>query len=189
MIGTFTRKTEPYQKCPSSQPLATGPIAPAAPVTPAQIAIAFVRSCGGEHVHEDRQRRRHDERGAAPHQRAAGDELPHRRRSGCEQHAEEEADEPELQRALAPEPVAERAGSEEQPREHERVGGDDPLQLRRRGVEVARQRRDGDVQARVADEDDQQAQAQDAERPPTTGVEGRHVHDPPLLRLMPYDTT
>ena len=48
MIGTFTRKTEPYQKWPSRKPLATGPIAPAAPVVAAQIAIALVRSCGGK---------------------------------------------------------------------------------------------------------------------------------------------
>ena len=71
MIGTLTRKTEPYQKWPSSQPLATGPIAPAAPVTLAQIAIALVRSCGGEDVDEDRQRRRHDERGGRAHDGAA----------------------------------------------------------------------------------------------------------------------
>ena len=42
------RKTEPYQKCPSRNPLATGPNAPAAPVMLAQIAIAFGRSCGGK---------------------------------------------------------------------------------------------------------------------------------------------
>ena len=44
MMGTLTRKTDPNQKWPSSQPLATGPTAPAAPVTPAQIAIALARS-------------------------------------------------------------------------------------------------------------------------------------------------
>src|SRR3954465_9086035 len=46
-IGTFTRNTDPNQKCPSSQPLATGPIAPAAPVVAAQNAIALVRSSAG----------------------------------------------------------------------------------------------------------------------------------------------
>ena len=46
-IGTLTRKTDPYQKWPSSQPLATGPMAPAAPVTLAQMAMALVRSSGG----------------------------------------------------------------------------------------------------------------------------------------------
>ena len=38
----------------------------------------------------------------------------------------------ELQRALATEAVAERAGREQQAGEHERVRGDHPLQLRRR---------------------------------------------------------
>ena len=37
----------------------------------AQIAIALARSCGREHVHEDRERRRHDERGGRAH-RAPG---------------------------------------------------------------------------------------------------------------------
>src|SRR5580700_7812974 len=48
MIGTLMRNTEPYQKCPSSRPLATGPKAPDAPVMLAQIAIALGRSCGGK---------------------------------------------------------------------------------------------------------------------------------------------
>ena len=47
MKGTLTRNTDPYQKCPSIHPLRSGPIMPAAPLTPAQIAIAFVRSCAG----------------------------------------------------------------------------------------------------------------------------------------------
>ena len=45
---------------------------------------------------------------------------------------------PMLQRALAPEAVAEAAGGEQQAGEHERVGVDDPLQLAVGGVEVAR---------------------------------------------------
>src|SRR5438552_2088241 len=113
MIGTLTRKTDPNQKWPSSQPLATGPT----------------------------------------------------------------------------EPVAEGAGREQQAGEHERVGGDDPLQLRGRGVELARQRRDRDVEARVADEHDQQAQAQDAERPPAPVVQtscfGRAAHSRVLPVVVP----
>ncbi len=48
MTGTLIRKIDPYQKWPSSKPLATGPNAPAAPVTLAQIAIAFGRSWAGK---------------------------------------------------------------------------------------------------------------------------------------------
>ena len=77
---------------------------------------------------------------------------------------------PGLQRALATEPVAERTGREEQAREHERVDRDDPLQLRLGRVQVAREGGDRDVQRRVADEDDEQAEAQDREGPPAAGV-------------------
>ena len=135
MIGTFTRNTEPYQKWPSRKPLATGPIAPAAPVVAAQIAIAFVRSCGGKTLTRIESVDGMINAADAPISGAAGDELPH---LGATRDAssgrDEEHDQPELQRALAPEPVAERAGREEQAGEHERVGGDDPLQLRGRGV-------------------------------------------------------
>ena len=48
MIGALTRNTAPYQKWPSSSPLATGPIAPAAPVTLAHMAMALVRWSGGK---------------------------------------------------------------------------------------------------------------------------------------------
>ena len=41
----------------------------------------------------------------------------------------EERREPELERALPPEAVAERAGGEQQTREHEGVRRDDPLEL------------------------------------------------------------
>ena len=92
--------------------------------------------------------------------------------SDAERGGDEEADQPELQRTLASEPVTERAGREQQAREHERVGGDDPLQLRGRRVQVARQRRDRDVEARVPDEDDEQAQAEDGEGPPALVVGG-----------------
>ena len=77
----------------------------------------------------------------APIRARHADELPHLGRLGRERGTDEEADQPELQRALATEPVAERAGREQQAGEHERVRGDDPLQLRGGGVELARERR------------------------------------------------
>ena len=42
-----------------------------------------------------------------------------------------------MQRALAAEAVAEAAGGQQQPREHEHVGVDDPLEIRRGRVQVA----------------------------------------------------
>ena len=173
MIGTFTRNTEPYQKWPSRKPLATGPSAPAAPVMLAQIAIAFGRSCGGKMLMMIDSVDGMIERGGTAHHRAASDELAHRCRRRREERADEEQCEPDLQRALATEAIAERAGREEQAREHERVDRHDPLQLRLGRVQVAGQRRDGDVQARVAHEHDEQAQAQHGQGPPASCVELR----------------
>ena len=82
MIGTLTRKTEPYQKWPSSQPLATGPMAPAAPVTPAQMAMALVRSSGGKTLTRIDSVDGMMNAAPTPIDRPAGDELPHRVDSG-----------------------------------------------------------------------------------------------------------
>ena len=80
MIGTLTRKTEPYQKWPSSQPLATGPMAPAAPVTLAQMAMALVRSSGGKTLTRIDSVDGMMNAAPTPMSGPAGDELPHRGR-------------------------------------------------------------------------------------------------------------
>ena len=46
MNGTFTRNTDPHQKCSSSQPPVIGPMATPSPATPAQAAMAWARSLG-----------------------------------------------------------------------------------------------------------------------------------------------
>ena len=56
------------------------------------------------------------------------------------------------------------------PGEHERVAVDDPLQLAVGGVEVVHDRGDRDVEHRVVEHDDEQAEAQDDEDPPTPRV-------------------
>ena len=47
-MGTFTKNTEPHQKCSSMNPLSTGPRAAPAPENPAQMAMARARSWGGK---------------------------------------------------------------------------------------------------------------------------------------------
>ena len=44
--GRLIRKTEPHQKCSSSQPPVTGPMATPRPETPAQMPMALARSAG-----------------------------------------------------------------------------------------------------------------------------------------------
>ena len=74
-----------------------------------------------------------------------------------DEHAEAaaaEQGETDLQGVLAAEAVAERAHRQEQAGEDEHVGVDDPLERRRRGVEVLLQARQGDVQDGVVEPDD-----------------------------------
>ena len=80
---------------------------------------------------------------------AEGDQLVGGvRRAATARLAPPKSDETGLERALAPEAVAERAQREQQAGEDEQVGVDDPLQRRRGGVEVLLQRRQRDVEDR-----------------------------------------
>ena len=58
----------------------------------------------------------------------------------------------------AAEPVADASCGEQQPGEHDGVGGDDPLQLGRAGAEVADQAGHGDVDDGVVDGGDEQGE-------------------------------
>ena len=95
--------------------------------------------------------------------------------------ADAEDHEADRQRAPAAEAVAQRPGGEQQPGEHEHVGVDDPLQLARGGAEVGLDARQGHVEDRVVEHDDQQAEAQHPEHepPPRMPVDRhrRHVLD------------
>ena len=90
-----------------------------------------------EHVGQDRQRRRHDQRAADAHERPAGDQVDGRRRQRRRGRADGEQHDADLQGALAAEAVAEAARREQQAGEDERVGVDDPLDLAVGRVEVA----------------------------------------------------
>ena len=148
----------------------TGPIEPATPVVVAQIAIALARSRGGNTFTRIDSVDGMMNAAPTPIDRATGDDLRRVGRLRREQAGEEERREAELERALAPEAVAERARGEEQAREHEGVRRHHPLELRLGGAEVASERGEGDVEGRVAAEHDQQAQAQHGQRPPPAGV-------------------
>ena len=71
-----------------------------------------------------------------------------------------------------PESVAEAAGGEQQAGEHDRVRGDDPLQLGGAGTEVADESRHGDVDDRMVDGGDEQGEHEHAEDVPAPWVAG-----------------
>ena len=184
-IGRLTRNTEPQLKCSISQPPATGPIAMPRPATAAQIPIAFGRSSAGKtFVRIDRV----EGMMSAP-------PIPMRARlaismsalvaSADSSEAAPNTARPDHERQPATEAVAEAAHGQQQAREYERVGVDDPLQGARRGVELALDRRQSNVEDRVVQRDDQQGHGQDDERPPPAVVclAGCGCHWDQLLRL------
>jgi hypothetical protein len=105
---------------------------------------------------QDRQRRRHDERAADPHHGTHRDQQFRRGGQRRSERAEPEDDQAERQRALATEPVAERAGGQQHSGEQQHVDVDDPLQLRGRRVEIALKRGESDVEDRVVEPDHEQ---------------------------------
>ena len=74
------------------------------------------------------------------------------------------------QRSLASVLVAERAGGEQQAREHDDVRVEDPLDVGAARAEVAHDRGQRDVEDRVVDRDDEQRHAEDGERVPAALV-------------------
>ena len=173
MIGRLMRKTAPHQKCSSSSPEVTGPMAAPAAGDAGPDGDRLGPLAPREDVGQDGQRRGHDERRADAHDRSADDDLGRRGGEGADQRAEGEHDQAALQGPLAAEAVAEGTGGEEQAGEDQRVGVDHPLQLGVAGPELVRvgERRQGDVEHRVADDDDDQRGAEDGEDPPAPGVD------------------
>ena len=92
---------------------------------------------------------------------------------------------PMLSAPLRPKRSPRLPDGEEQAGEHERVAVDDPLQLAGRGVEVLDERGQGHVEDGVVEADDQQAEAQHAERPPAP-VDGSSGHRSAPLPLLSH---
>jgi hypothetical protein len=117
----------------------------------------------GEDAPQQRQRRGHEHRAEDAHRGArrdqqlgVGRERRERRDGGEPGRADEQHPSPS-------ETVAERAHRDEQSRQHERIGVDDPQLLRARGLEVECDRRQREAQHRVVDRDEQHRQHEDDE--------------------------
>jgi hypothetical protein len=137
---------------------------------------AFARL--GEDVGDDRHRHRVEHRAADALQGARGDQPAERRGEAAQQRAGDEHEQPDLERAPAPEAVGGRAGQQQQAGDHDHVRVDRPLQPRQRRMQVAFDRRQRDVDDRVVHRDDQQAHAADREdqRAPAFAELGCTVH-------------
>ena len=129
---------------------------------------------GGEDVDEDRQRGGEHQRRADAHRRPPADQLAGAVGQGGERREQGEQGEADLHHALAADAVAEAAGGHQQAGEDEDVGVDDPLQLAGRGTELGRQRRQGDVDDRAVEDDDEHGRAEHGEDQPAAGGGDRH---------------
>ena len=175
-IGTLIRKTEPHQKCSSSAPPTTGPIATRQADGAGPDADGLAPLARVEDVGDDRQRRRHDRRAADAHQRPGPDQLAGRlgvRRQPATPGRT--ATRPMQQDPPAAEPVAEHAEGEQQPGEDQRVRVDGPLEFALAGAEPVHRVGDGpqrDVEDGVVEHDDEQADDEHAEDRPAPRVSG-----------------
>ena len=144
------------------------------PTAPAQMPMARGRSARVEHVGDDRQRLRHDGRGAQAHRRARPDQLIRCLRVRGDQREQAERHQADHQHPLAADPVADHPEGEQQPGEHQGVGVDPPLQLALAGAEAVAglgDRLERDVQHGVVEHDRHQAGDQDAEDEPAAAVD------------------
>src|SRR5581483_11126578 len=102
---------------------------------------------------DDRQRRRREQRAAEPLQPAGDDQRSLGPREPREQRAEREDDHADDEETTPTEQVREPAAEQQRAAEQDRVRGDHPLQARLREVEVALDRRQGDVDNRHVEDD------------------------------------
>ena len=168
MTGTrLTRKIEDQEKCASSHPPATGPIATPRPLTADHRPMALARSCGSVKTllmtdSVDGMMNA----AAMPITARAAISSAVVWVNAAAKLAAAKTIRPARNARRRPYSSA-RAPAQQQDRgERQRVGVDDPLQSARRGVQVPGQGRQGHVHDRRIHDDDQQGQAQDRERVP-----------------------
>ena len=118
-----------------------------------------------EHREKPQHHRKHD-RAAQPEQCARGDEGLRRRRERAGDRGHPEEQERDDQHLLAPVAVAEHPARNERGGEHQRVCGNEPLQLAGRRIQRAPERRQRDAENRAVETDRQNCEHHGHESPP-----------------------
>ena len=166
------KNTDPHQKCSSNQPPAIGSggdgdAAGRAPDADRLGPLARI----AEHVGEDRQRGREDQRRTDTH------EAPSRRsvrspsrRSRRRPTSRANTTRPIANAFLRPYSIAQTAGRQQQPGEHEEVCVDDPLELTSGCAQVDDERWQGDVDDRAVEHRDEHGEAHHGEYGPPARV-------------------
>jgi hypothetical protein len=128
--------------------------------------MALLRSSGGKMVVSRDRGGRHHEGGTDAVDDPSDDDLGGVGAEAADHRPEGEDRQAEQQGPLAAEPVPQRPGREEQGGEDQGVGGDDPLQLAGRGLEVRLQVGQGHVEPGHRHDHHDQRQAHDPQQEP-----------------------
>ena len=135
-IGTFSQKIHCQSRPSTTAPPTTGPTATPRPLMPPQIPIAALRMPSRYRAREQGQRQRHHRGRADSLHRAGADEHPRLGGQRAGGRREREQGDAEQEDPAPAEPVTDRGGGEQQRREGQRVGVDEPLQVGQRGAEL-----------------------------------------------------
>ena len=162
------------KKC-SRMPEVRRPMTAPPAATPTHVPTAFPRSSGGKMVVITESVTGMIKAARDAHHRANRDQGARRVDEERDERDGSEEREPDRQQRLPPVAVADRARRQEQGGEHDRVGVDDPLQLRLRRAGVTRDFGEGDVEACDRRDDHHQREAHDPKHGPAVlrfGLEG-----------------
>ncbi len=165
-IGRLSRKIVRQPIASTSQPPRIGPSAPRERADRRPGADRAAARLAGEGAAQDGQAVGHQQRRAQPLQAATGQQPAEARRDGADDRRQGEQDQPCQEHASSAEMVTEPAAQQDQRAQRQQVGVDRPGQFRWAGAEIARQRRQGDVDDRAVDEGRWQGFARD----PHTGA-------------------
>ena len=128
---------------------------------------------GREHGGHGGERGRHDERRTEACDASPDNDEPGGAGQTAEHGAGGEDAKAADERELATVAIPDRAGGQQDAREHEPVGVDDPLQFAGRRSQRTLDARDGDVEPRHRHHDENQRETQHPEREPASGVDLR----------------
>ncbi len=128
---------------------------------------------GGKTGADERQASRHEERRARALNGPGGDEEPDPRRGATGRRGEREHHHPRREDGPPPQPIAERAADQNQRRQQECIGLDDPLQLTDRRAQAPLHDRERDVDDRAVEERHARSQDRHHQRPARIVGRGR----------------
>ena len=172
--GTLIRKMRRHDPTPTSHPPTNGPMAAATPGQPRPGTDRPRTVAGRERRLKDGEAARREQRPADSLERPGGHKPPGGRSQGAQQRRGREPDHAREEHAPAAEPITQRTADQDQRRQRQRVGVQDPLQARYARAQLGAERGQRDVHDGGVEKRDARSQHGGKQ-------------DPPRLRRPPSD--